>query len=122
MGVEVVVFRHYLLPADCSPLTAPLAARRSLLTAHCSLLAAHCSLLTAHCSLLTAHCSRLTTHYSLRTAHYSRLATHASRTWQASSLKSVTQLQLWVEGVAGSFQILVKYIKAGKASDAVEAA
>lgn len=33
----------------------------------------------------------------------------------ASSLKSITQLQLWTEGVEGDFHLQVKYIKAGAA-------
>ena len=33
---------------------------------------------------------------------------------KASSLKSITQLQLWVEGVADEFHLRVKSIKAGK--------
>jgi len=36
----------------------------------------------------------------------------------ASSLKSITQLQLWSEGVEGDFHLQVKYIKAGKAPSA----
>lgn len=37
----------------------------------------------------------------------------------ASSLRSVTQLQLWTEGVLGDFEVHVKYIKAGKSAKAV---
>ena len=36
---------------------------------------------------------------------------------KASSLKSLTQLQLWVEGVAGEFHLRVKSVKAGKRSE-----
>jgi len=36
----------------------------------------------------------------------------------ASSLKSITQLQLWSEGVEGDFHLQVKYIKAGVAQHA----
>jgi hypothetical protein len=35
---------------------------------------------------------------------------------QASSLRSITQLQLWTEGVEGHFHVQLKYVKAGKAS------
>jgi len=37
---------------------------------------------------------------------------------KADSLRSITQLQIWVEGVAGKFHIQVKYIRAGKAPSA----
>ena len=36
----------------------------------------------------------------------------------ASSLRSLTQLQLWVEGVAGTFTVNLYSVGAGKASDA----
>merc|ERR1712203_324820 len=32
----------------------------------------------------------------------------------ASTLKSITQLQIWTEGVAGHFHLQVKYVRAGK--------
>mmetsp|Transcript_4622 Transcript_4622/g.10136 ORF Transcript_4622/g.10136 Transcript_4622/m.10136 type:complete len:212 (+) Transcript_4622:83-718(+) len=38
----------------------------------------------------------------------------------AASLKRLTQLQIWVEGVAGDFHLQVKYVKAGNAPVAVE--
>mmetsp|Transcript_80485 Transcript_80485/g.163028 ORF Transcript_80485/g.163028 Transcript_80485/m.163028 type:complete len:208 (-) Transcript_80485:76-699(-) len=33
----------------------------------------------------------------------------------AVSLKHITQLQIWVEGIAGTFHLLVKYVRAGSA-------
>merc|ERR1712045_897829 len=33
---------------------------------------------------------------------------------KVASLKSITQLQIWVEGVAGTFHLQIKYIRAGK--------
>jgi len=35
---------------------------------------------------------------------------------QAASLRSITQLQLWTEGVAGKFRLQLKSVRAGKAS------
>ena len=40
---------------------------------------------------------------------------------KASSLELITQMQLWVEGVAGDFTLHVYEIGAGKASDAAAA-
>jgi len=37
---------------------------------------------------------------------------------KASSLKSITQVQIWTEGVAGHFHLQVKYVRAGKAPSA----
>jgi len=36
----------------------------------------------------------------------------------ASSLRSITQLQIWTEGVEGTFHLQIKYVRAGKAPQA----